>query len=118
MFAEGIEAIFRFSLALLKKSEDKLVEMEFEQILSFLQSDLFEMYRVVPDVPKVPVSFTEAAGQSEIEGGNEEGGGGQGNGSEAADSGEHSSSALQVGGQAEEEWRANDFVRDAYEIRM
>jgi hypothetical protein len=58
VFAEGVEAIFRFSLALLKKSEDTLVDM-----------DLFEMYRV---------------GDSE----------------------------------GEEEWKANEFVRDAYEIRM
>jgi hypothetical protein len=34
VFAEGIEAIFRFSLALLKKSEDLLVTLEFEQILA------------------------------------------------------------------------------------
>ncbi|RSH81499.1 GTPase-activating protein [Saitozyma podzolica] len=69
VFAEGVEAIFRFSLALLKKSEDTLVDMEFEEILNFLQTDLFEMYRV---------------GDSE----------------------------------GEEEWKANEFVRDAYEIRI
>lgn len=69
VFAEGVEAIFRFSLALLRKSEDRLVDMEFEEILNFLQTDLFEMYRV---------------GESE----------------------------------GEEEWKANEFVRDAYEIRM
>nr|XP_018266772.1 uncharacterized protein I303_00748 [Kwoniella dejecticola CBS 10117]OBR88930.1 hypothetical protein I303_00748 [Kwoniella dejecticola CBS 10117] len=80
VFAEGIEAIFRFSLALLKKSENRLLELEFEQILNFLQSDLFEVYRV-PD----PISGSE-------------------NGS--------------IRGEEEEEWRANDFVRDAYEIRI
>lgn len=69
VFAEGVEAIFRFSLALLRKSEDRLVDMEFEEILNFLQTDLLEMYRV---------------GESE----------------------------------GEEEWKANEFVRDAYEIRM
>ncbi len=74
VFAEGIEAIFRFSLALLKKSEDKLVDMQFEAILTFLQTDLFEVYRgqATLDDPKV-----------------EEG-----------------------------DWRANDFVRDAYDVRM
>jgi hypothetical protein len=45
--------------------------MEFEQILNFLQTDLFEMYRV----------------------------------GDAGDVGEG-------------EWKANEFVRDAYEIRM
>lgn len=77
MFAEGIEAIFRFSLALLAKSEDKLVTLEFEQILSFLQADLFEVYRVSTD------SLTAAEDCHD-----------------------------------EEDWRANDFVRDAYDVRM
>ncbi|WVQ80260.1 hypothetical protein IAT38_002365 [Cryptococcus sp. DSM 104549] len=80
VFAEGIEAIFRFSLALLAKSEDKLVELEFEQILNFLQSDLFEVYRAEP------------AKSAE----------------ERKEKDEH----------AEEEWKANEFVRDAYEIRI
>ncbi|WWD22479.1 hypothetical protein CI109_106972 [Kwoniella shandongensis] len=76
VFAEGIEAIFRFSLALLQKSEDKLIELEFEQILNYLQSDLFEVYRA--------------------------------DGSSPSDADLHS----------EEEWKANEFVRDAYEIRI
>ena len=83
VFAEGIEAIFRFSLALLRKSEDKLVELEFEQILGFLQTDLFQMYR--------------ATEMSETQ---------DGESVETAIDGE------------EEEWRANDFVRDAYDVRM
>ncbi|WVF66115.1 hypothetical protein IAT40_000854 [Kwoniella sp. CBS 6097] len=87
VFAEGIEAIFRFSLALLKKSEDKLLELEFEHILNFLQSDLFEVYRV-----------DESKRDGEYIGG--EGGGSGGD--------PHS----------EEEWKANEFVRDAYEIRI
>lgn len=90
VFAEGIEAIFRFSLALLKKSEDKLVDMDFEQILAFLQSDLFEMYRVTEGN-----STVDEGVESAVNGG-----------------GEEPSSA------GDEEWRANDFVRDAYEIRM
>ena len=77
VFAEGIEAIFRFSLALLTKSEDKLVELEFEQILSYLQTDLFESYRIPKEGPPSP-------------------------------DGDH----------VEEDWRANDFVRDAYDVRM
>lgn len=78
VFAEGIEAIFRFSIALLKKSEDRLVAMEFEQILAFLQTDLFEDYRAT-------AKEGDEAEKEENE---------------------------------EEEWKANDFVRDAYEIRM
>ncbi|WVO18389.1 hypothetical protein L204_106105 [Cryptococcus depauperatus] len=72
VFAEGIEAVFRFSLALLKKSEAKLVTLEFEQILAYLQADLFEVYRA------------------------------------SSKSDEH----------AEESWKANDFVCDAFEIRI
>jgi hypothetical protein len=82
VFAEGIEAIFRFSLALLHKSEDQLLSLEFEGILSFLQADLFEVYR--------------EGGEEQREGlaspgftGGEEGG-----------------------------WKAEEFVRDAYEVRM
>ncbi|WVR03543.1 hypothetical protein IAU60_000535 [Kwoniella sp. DSM 27419] len=77
VFAEGIEAIFRFSLALLQKSEDKLLELEFEQILKFFQSDLFEVYRT-------PLQ----------------------EGKENPDPHD------------EEQWSANDFVRDAYTIRI
>lgn len=78
VFAEGLEAMFRFSLALLQRSEEKLLAMDFEQILNYLQSDLFEIYRMQQD------------------------------------SGESTEADL-VG---EDEWKANDFVRDAYEIRM
>lgn len=78
VFAEGIEAIFRFSLALLQKSEDKLVELEFEKILHFLQTDLFEVYRVKADEGVGP--------DGDVLG--------------------------------EDEWRANDFVRDAYAVRI
>lgn len=78
VFAEGVEAIFRFSLALLKKSEDTLERLGFEEILAFLQNDLFEVYRVSPE-------------------------------SDASDPRERDE---------EEEWRANDFVRDAYDVRM
>jgi hypothetical protein len=80
VFAEGLEAMFRFSLAILLRSEDKLLGMEFEQILSYLQSDLFEIYRIDPD-----------------------GEGGKGKDQDS---------------QGDENWKANEFVRDAYEIRM
>jgi ecotropic viral integration site 5 protein len=46
VFAEGIEAMFRFSLALMKKSEKVVCELDFEQLLDFLKSGLFEAYRV------------------------------------------------------------------------
>ncbi|KIR92732.1 hypothetical protein I304_03311 [Cryptococcus deuterogattii CBS 10090] len=89
VFAEGIEAVFRFSLALLKKSEEKLVQLDFEQILHFLQADLFEVYRAPPP-PPVENSTGEAAA---------------GDGKED-------------GQDVEEEWNANEFVRDAFKIRI
>lgn len=89
VFAEGIEAVFRFSLALLKKSEEKLVQLDFEQILHFLQADLFEVYRAPPP-PPVENSAGEAAA---------------GDGKEDEQD-------------VEEEWMANEFVRDAFKIRM
>ncbi|CAG8619722.1 3022_t:CDS:2 [Acaulospora morrowiae] len=48
IFTEGIESIFRFSIALLKKNEKKLVEMEFERLLEYLKSGLFESYQITP----------------------------------------------------------------------
>ncbi|KAK9895924.1 RabGAP/TBC [Cystobasidium minutum MCA 4210] len=46
IFAEGVEAIFRFALAVMKRNEDKIVTMEFEQVLEFLKTGLFEEYKV------------------------------------------------------------------------
>jgi hypothetical protein len=72
--------MFRFSLAILSRSEDKLLGMEFEQILSYLQSDLFEIYRVESDQEETKTRDQDSQG--------------------------------------DENWKANEFVRDAYEIRM
>lgn len=69
VLAEGTEAIFRFALALLRKSEDILLQLEFEDLLANLTGDLYDSYRVDSE-------------------------------------------------DGQEGWRANDFVRDAYEIRM
>ncbi|CAJ0850623.1 16202_t:CDS:2 [Entrophospora sp. SA101] len=48
IFTEGIEAIFRFSIALLKRNEKKIVELNFEPLLEFLKSGLFESYQFTP----------------------------------------------------------------------
>ncbi|AAW46271.1 hypothetical protein CNBK2500 [Cryptococcus deneoformans B-3501A] len=86
VFAEGIEAVFRFSLALLKKSEEKLVQLDFEEILQFLQADLFQVYR----------ASTE-----------------NGDGDAGAGDGKKDGHDVE-----EEEWKANEFVRDAFKIRI
>jgi hypothetical protein len=82
VFAEGLEAMFRFSLAILLRSEDKLLSMDFEQILSYLQSDLFEIYRVESESSDGEAGITDQDSHGD------------------------------------ENWKANEFVRDAYEIRM
>jgi hypothetical protein len=46
VFAEGIEAVFRFSLALLQINEENLLKLDFEGCLKFLQGGLFDAYKV------------------------------------------------------------------------
>lgn len=46
VFAEGVEAIFRFSVAILKKNETKICELEFEDLIEYLKNGLFESYAV------------------------------------------------------------------------
>ncbi|KAJ3071151.1 GTPase-activating protein [Quaeritorhiza haematococci] len=44
VFAEGIETMFRFALALLKKNQDHLLTLDFESLLEFLKNGLFDVY--------------------------------------------------------------------------
>jgi hypothetical protein len=44
--ASGIEAIFGFSVMLLMKNEDLLLSLQFDQILAFLNNQLFDRYKV------------------------------------------------------------------------
>ncbi|KAJ3914651.1 rab-GTPase-TBC domain-containing protein [Lentinula edodes] len=44
--ASGIEAIFGFSIALLRKNEDLLLNLKFDEILAFLNTRLFDRYKV------------------------------------------------------------------------
>lgn len=47
VFAEGIEAIFRFAMALMQRSEEALLELNFEQALAYLKgSSVFDVYKV------------------------------------------------------------------------
>ena len=43
--ASGIEAIFGFSIVLLKKNEDLLLSLKFDEILAFLNAHLFDRYK-------------------------------------------------------------------------
>ncbi|TRM69972.1 rab-GTPase-TBC domain-containing protein [Schizophyllum amplum] len=46
VLANGIEAIFGFSIALLHRNEETLLKMKFDEILGFLNMKLFEVYKV------------------------------------------------------------------------
>ncbi|KAG9301327.1 hypothetical protein G9A89_004079 [Geosiphon pyriformis] len=74
IFTEGLEALFRFSIALLKRNEDRLVHMEFETLLEFLKSGLYTSYQI-NDLPT-------------------------------------------KSGTKETEYNTNEFVQDAYSIRI
>jgi hypothetical protein len=44
--AEGLEAILRFGVAVMKKNAETILELEFEKCLEFLQIGLFDVYKV------------------------------------------------------------------------
>ncbi|KAG8747807.1 GTPase-activating protein [Ceratobasidium sp. 414] len=46
VFANGIEAIFGFSLVLLHNNEEAILKLKFDQILEYLKSPLFDSYKV------------------------------------------------------------------------
>jgi hypothetical protein len=46
ILVEGIESILRFAIALLKASHDKILNLDFEVLVEFLKSGLFEYYMV------------------------------------------------------------------------
>ncbi|KAG1777720.1 rab-GTPase-TBC domain-containing protein [Suillus placidus] len=43
--ASGIEAIFAFSIVLLQKNEDELLNLKFDDILAFLKNKIFDRYK-------------------------------------------------------------------------
>ena len=43
--ANGIEAIFGFSIGLLRKNEEKLLELKFDEILDFLNNRVLDQYK-------------------------------------------------------------------------
>ncbi|GAA6024180.1 hypothetical protein JCM10207_005596 [Rhodosporidiobolus poonsookiae] len=49
VFAEGVEAVFRFAVALLKRNEHHLCQLEFEDLIEFLKNGLFEGYAPDPE---------------------------------------------------------------------
>ncbi len=46
VLASGVEALFSFSLMLLYKNEERLLNMKFDQLLVFLNTRMLEIYQV------------------------------------------------------------------------
>lgn len=44
--ASGIEAIFGFALALLQRNEERLLQLKFDELVAFLNTQVIETYRV------------------------------------------------------------------------
>ncbi|OAD68364.1 hypothetical protein PHYBLDRAFT_117618, partial [Phycomyces blakesleeanus NRRL 1555(-)] len=44
IFSEGIDVVFRFSLALLEKNQSKILSLDFDHLIPFLKNDLLEIY--------------------------------------------------------------------------
>ena len=47
VIAEGLEAVLRFGVAVMKRNAETVLEMEFEKCLDFLQTGLFDVYKVI-----------------------------------------------------------------------
>jgi len=54
--ANGIEAIFGYSVMLLKKNEDTLLGLKFDEILAFMNSKLFDCYLIKDEDDQKEVS--------------------------------------------------------------
>jgi hypothetical protein len=97
-----VEAIFRFSMALMRKNEAELLRLDFEGILRFLTVDIFECY-------KVKLVSQHALSQRlklifiRLQ-----------NTASEADGDADSATESPLG----TEWLTNDFVRDAYAVQL
>lgn len=62
VLATGIEAIFGFAIALLKRSEELLLKLKFDDILGYMRNSLFEAYKVcvflVPGLSRIDSLFS------------------------------------------------------------
>lgn len=65
--ASGIEAIFGFSIVLLKKNEDVLLTLKFDEILAFMKTRVFEKYKVGVNLSLYCCSISSSFPCSQIE---------------------------------------------------
>ncbi|TKY84570.1 hypothetical protein EX895_006472 [Sporisorium graminicola] len=94
VFAEGVEALFRFAIALMRRNEERLLEMGFDQAVQFLKMELFECYRR-------PTEGVVASGEVRA--------------SVHSTSSASSSSAAAA---CKPSYRTNEFVRDAFAVKI
>ncbi|KAJ3553707.1 hypothetical protein NM688_g3469 [Phlebia brevispora] len=69
VLASGIEALFSFSLILLYKNEETLLNMKFDQLLVFLNTRMLDIYQIEPpqdDDPKTAVYDVDAYVQDAV----------------------------------------------------
>ncbi|PWN31737.1 TBC-domain-containing protein [Meira miltonrushii] len=97
VFAEGIEAIFRFALALMKKNEDQLLQMSFDEAVPLLAARIFDIYR------KDPLQDTEEDGTHTPDANASPDGNGE----------PHSSTES-----SQDEYKVGEFVRDAFQFKI
>lgn len=97
VFAEGIEAIFRFALALMKKNEDQLLQMSFDEAVPLLAGRIFDIYRRDPlqdsgeDGARTPDANVSPDGNGQPQ--------------SSTDS-------------SQNEYKVGEFVRDAFEFKI
>ncbi|KAN0060790.1 GTPase-activating protein [Thecaphora frezii] len=98
VFAEGVEALFRFALALMKKNEDALLKLNFDSAVAFLKQSLFDIYlKSEESVPTSPVA------------------------AESAEDGDTTATTITADGvrsKRKKIYKTNEFVRDAFQIKI
>ena len=67
VLAEGSDSVLRFSVALIKHNQDKIMSLDFEPLLEFLKVGLFDMYidnidQLVQDAAAIRVSKSKLSG--------------------------------------------------------
>lgn len=111
VFAEGVEALFRFAIALMRRNEERLLEMGFDRAVEFLKMELFECYRR-SDISATAVSSTNSiCSDQEAEVGTS-----RPSCTSISPTGRKSS--FSSGGGGKVCYRTNEFVRDAFEVKV
>ncbi|KAJ1579384.1 hypothetical protein NDA11_005253 [Ustilago hordei] len=106
VFAEGVEALFRFAIALMKKNEEKLLQLNFDKAVEFLKLQLFECYRR-PDCSSSQ-DGEDAEDKTAIQPSRQ-----------VRLSTQSTNSSISANGSTQKpQYRTNEFVRDAFEIKI